>query len=152
VKKALQLAKEIEIPAEVLAKESTVEAAQLGLELTKNLQQMAVADDMVEAAEVAQEEAGCSEAPVASEAPEDISKSHTAIEIVTIESSTSSETRSSPASLSSSLSTLSDTYDIPLNRVYTNLNKALSPSPSTKTSKKPDYDTFVPMYLLLKRG
>jgi len=37
VNKALQLAKEIEIPAEVLAKESTVEAAQLELELTKNL-------------------------------------------------------------------------------------------------------------------
>jgi len=32
------LAKEIEIPAEVLAKESTIEAAQLGLELTKILQ------------------------------------------------------------------------------------------------------------------
>jgi len=37
LEKALQLAKEIEIPAEVLTKESTVEAAQLGLELTKNL-------------------------------------------------------------------------------------------------------------------
>jgi len=151
VKKALQLAKEIEIPAEVLAKESTVEVAQLGLELTKNLQQMAVADDMVKAIEVAQKEAGCSEAPVALEAPEGISNSHTDAEIVTIESSTSTETRSSPASLSSSsssLSTSSDTDDIPLNRVYTNLNKALfpSPSPSTKTSKKPNYDTFVPMY------
>jgi len=37
VQKALQLAKEIEIPAEVLAKESIVEAAQLGLELIENL-------------------------------------------------------------------------------------------------------------------
>jgi len=36
--------------------------------------------------------------------------------------------------------------DIPLNRVYENLNKRLSPSPSTKTHKKPDSDTFVPMY------
>jgi len=36
--------------------------------------------------------------------------------------------------------------DVPLNRVYSNLNKSLSPSPSTKTSKKPDYDAFVPMY------
>jgi len=36
--------------------------------------------------------------------------------------------------------------DIPLNRVYGNLNKSLSPPPSTKTQKKPDYDTFVPMY------
>ena len=39
--KALQLAKEIKIPAEVLPKESTVEAAQLRLELIENLQQMA---------------------------------------------------------------------------------------------------------------
>jgi len=30
--------------------------------------------------------------------------------------------------------------------VYTNLNKALSPSPSTKTSKKPNYVTLVPIY------
>jgi len=69
VEKALQLAKEIKIPAEVLARESTVEAAQLRLELTENLQQMAVADDMMETTEVAQVEAGCLEV-VASEAPE----------------------------------------------------------------------------------
>jgi len=35
--KALQLAKEIEIPAKVLARESTIEAAQLGLEFIENL-------------------------------------------------------------------------------------------------------------------
>jgi len=35
---------------------------------------------------------------------------------------------------------------IPLNKVYGNLNKSLSLSPSTKTQKKPNYDTFVPMY------
>jgi len=34
VEKALQLAMEIKISAEVLAKESTIEYAQLGLELT----------------------------------------------------------------------------------------------------------------------
>jgi len=57
LEKVLQLAKEIEVPAEVLAKESTVEAAQLGIELTENLQQMAVADDLVKATEGVQEEA-----------------------------------------------------------------------------------------------
>jgi len=36
--------------------------------------------------------------------------------------------------------------DIPLNKVYENLNKRLSPSSSTKPLKKPDSDTFVPMY------
>ena len=62
VKKALQLAKDIEIPVEVLAKESKVEAAQLGLELTENLQQMIVVDGVLKTTEDAQEEAGCSEA------------------------------------------------------------------------------------------
>jgi len=36
--------------------------------------------------------------------------------------------------------------DIPFNRVYSNLQKSLSPSSSTKHQKKPNNDTFVPMY------
>ena len=84
MEKALQLAKEIKILVEVLTKESTVEAAQQGLELTENLQQMAMADDMVEATEVAQVEVGCSE-DVASEAPEgNIDSLHITTEIVNI--------------------------------------------------------------------
>ena len=54
IEKALQLAKEIEISAEVLAKESTVEAAQLGLELTENLQQMIEAEGVLKTAEDAE--------------------------------------------------------------------------------------------------
>jgi len=144
VQKALQLAKEIEIPAEVLAKESIVIATQLGLELTKNLQQIAVADVMVEATEVAQEEAGCSKAHVASEAPVGNSNSHTPAEIITVESSTSPDTSSKSTSSSSSIP--SDPDDIPLSKVYNTLNKALSPSPSSKTHKNPASDIFVPMY------
>jgi len=146
VKKTLQLAKDIKITAEVLTKESTVEAAQLGLELTENLQQMIEAEGVLKTTEDAQEEVVCSEA-VASEAPKGNTNSHTAAdEIILVESSTSFETRTNSASLSSSSSTSSDPDDIPLSKVYTTLNKALSPSPSTKTSKKPDYDTFVPLY------
>ena len=33
-----------------------------------------------------------------------------------------------------------------MNRVYVTLHKSLSPSSSTKHQKKPDGDTFVPMY------
>jgi len=107
---------------------------------------MIVADGVLKIAEDAQEEAVCSEA-VDSEASEGNTDAHTpADEIITIESSTSSNTRFSPASLSSSSSTSSDMDDVPLHKVYTTLNKSLSPSSSTKTSKKPDYDTFVPMY------
>jgi len=76
VKKALELAKDIEIPVEVLAKESTVEAAQLGLELTENLQQMIEAEGVLKTVEDAQEETVCSEV-VASEAPEGNTNSHT---------------------------------------------------------------------------
>jgi len=65
-------------------KESTVKAAQLGIELTDNLQQLVLSGELVD--------------------------------------------------------------DIPLNKVYENLNKRLSPSLSTKPHKKPDNDTFVPMY------
>jgi len=104
------------------------------------------ADGMaMEVAEVNQEEAGCSKAPGVSKAPKGNSNLHI-VEIVEIGYSTSSETRSSSSSLSSSSSTSSDPDDIPLSKMYSTLNKDLSPSPSTKTSKKPDYDTFVPMY------
>jgi len=51
LEKELQLANEIKIPAEVLTKESTVEAAQLGLELTENLLQIVVADELLKTAE-----------------------------------------------------------------------------------------------------
>ena len=99
VEKTLELAKEIKIPAEVLTKESTVEAAQLGWELTENLQQMIVVDGVLKTAEDAQEEVVCSEA-VASEAYQGNTDSHTvAAEIFIVESSTSSDTRSSPSSL-----------------------------------------------------
>jgi len=107
---------------------------------------MAVVVEWMEVTEVVQEEAGCSETLDASEAPEGNSNSHTLAEIITVESSSSPESRSSSATLSSSSSTSSDTDNVPLNKVYTNLNKSLSTSPLTKTHKKPDYDTFVSMY------
>jgi len=107
---------------------------------------MIVDGGVLKTAEDAQEEVVCSKV-VSSEAPEGNTNSHIAAdEIITIDSSTSSDTRSSPTSVSSSSSTSSDMDDVPLNKVYTTLNKSLSPSPSTKTSKKPNYDSFVPMY------
>jgi len=51
LEKALQIAKEIEVPAEVMLKESTIEAAQLGIELTKNLQQLVVFGELVKGTE-----------------------------------------------------------------------------------------------------
>jgi len=116
------------------------------------LQQMAVVDDLVEATEVVQEEAGCSEV-VASEAPKANTDSlHTIAEILNKDSSTSFDTRSNPASLSTSSPTSSDMDNIPLNRVYTTLNKRLSPSQSTKTQKIQIMIPLFPCILLLKKG
>jgi len=102
LEKALQLAKEIEVPAEVLAKESTLEASQLGIEFIENLQQMAVADELVKATKGVQEEDGCSEADASKAHKGNTDFLHTA-EIVNIESSTSTDSRSTPASLLTSL-------------------------------------------------
>jgi len=44
LQKALEIVKEIEVPANVLLKESTVEAAQKVIELSRNLQQLVVID------------------------------------------------------------------------------------------------------------
>jgi len=97
-----------------------------------------VVDNLVEATEVVQKEVGCSKV-VALEAPQGNTDSlHINAEISNIKSNTSSDTRTRPTSLSTSSSTSSDMDNLPLNRVCTTLNKDLSPSPSTKTHKKPD--------------
>jgi len=104
-----------------------------------------VSGELVDTAEEVQKEAGYSEAD-ASEAGKGNSDSLHTAEIVNIESSTTSDSRSTSASLSTFSSTSLDMDDIPLNKVYENLNKFLSPSSSTKPQKKTDNDTFVPMY------
>jgi len=45
LQKAKEIAQEIGAPAEQLLKESTIDVAQLGIELTKDLQQLVVADE-----------------------------------------------------------------------------------------------------------
>ena len=98
-----------------------MKAAQLGIELTENLQQIAVADELEKATEGVQEEAGCSEANASVAHKGNTDSLHIA-EIVNIESSTSSDSGSTPVSFSTSSSTSSDMDDIPLNRVYENLS------------------------------
>ena len=90
-------------------------------------------------------EAACSEVD-ASEATRGNTDSHNISSIIEIES------RSTSTSHSTSVSTSSDIYNIPLSRVYANLHKSLSPSPSTKHQKKPDDDTYVPMYPSVLEG
>ena len=135
LQKALEIAKDIEVHSEALLKESTVEAAHKVIELTEDLQQLVVASDLLNAAEETQkEDATCSEAAKGN------TDSHNISNVIEVESSSTS------ASHSTSVSTSSDIYNIPLNRVYATLRKSLSPSSSTKNQKKPDNDTFAPMY------
>jgi len=129
LQKALEIAKDIEVPVEVLLKKSTVEAAHKVIELTENLQQLVATGDVLKTTEEGQrEEATCSEA-VASEATKGNSDSHNISKVIEIESSSTS------SSHSISVSTSSDIDNIPLNRVYANLHKSLSPSSSTKHQK-----------------
>jgi len=149
VQTALELAKQIEVPASSIAMEDAAEAAQEVIKAVEVVQELTATEAKVLAL-VTSEEAQegnivASEALDSSEAPEGISETlHTDVEIVELRSSSSSDIRSTSPSSSSS-TTSSDPDDIHLSKVYLTLNKALSPSPSTKTTKKPD-DTFVPMY------
>jgi hypothetical protein len=110
LQKALEIADKIKVPVEDLLKDSTVEAAKKIVELSRNLQELVVADELLSATEEAQKkEAGCSEA-AASEATRGSTNSHTAT--------------STSASHSTSVSTCSAD---PFNRVYANLQKNLPP-------------------------
>ena len=113
-----------------MLKESTVEAAQKVVELTANLQELVVADELLGVTEESQREnvAGTSEV-AASEAARGNTDSHnTSDNVIEIESSSTS--------IPTSTSTSSDNIDdVPLNRIYENLQKSLAPSPSTKHQK-----------------
>jgi hypothetical protein len=121
LQKALEIADKIKVPVEDLLKDSTVEAAKKIVELSRNLQELVVADELLSPTEEAQKkEAGCSEA-AASEATRGSTNSHTALNpVIEIESS---ETSTS-ASHSTSVSTCSAD---PFNRVYANVQKILPP-------------------------
>jgi len=98
-----------------------------------------VVSELLSATEETQkEDVTCSEA-APSEAIRGNSDSHTASNVIEIESSSTS------ASHSTYVSTSSDIDNIPLNRFYATLHKSLSPSSSTKQKKKHD-DEFVPVY------
>jgi len=84
IQKVLEIAKNIEIPAEVLLKESSGEQAQKVVELAENLQQLVVASELLSAAEETQKkDATCSEA-AASDAITGNSDSHTVSNVIEI--------------------------------------------------------------------
>jgi len=131
IQRALELAKQIEIPAEVLTKESSATSAQEVIKVAEVIQELAATEAeglaMVTTEEADEGNTAASEAPDSPEVPEGISKTlHTDVEIIELGSSSSSDIRSNSPSSSSS-TTSSDSDDIPLSKVYTTLNKALPP-------------------------
>jgi len=132
VAEALAIASEIEVPAEALLKESSVEDAQKVVELEEGIKESVVADLLKFAEGVQRKDFSCSEATGGNTSSHIISNNIVEIEYT----STSSDTMD----------------DTPLSRVYENLYKSLAPSPSTKHQKKPVDDVFEPMYpIVLER-
>jgi len=120
----------------VLLQEASVEAAQAGIELTENLQQLVVSSELLK---VSEEKAAGSEAATSKAAASEVAKgnpdfSHSA-NVIEIESGTSTSTSSS-----TNTSDSSDLDDVTLNILYKNL------SPSTKQKKKPSDKPFKPSY------
>jgi len=96
-----------------------------------------VADERKAIEDVQREEAATSEVGALEDTQGNTDSLHTA-NIIEIESSSASH------SYSTSTSNSSDLDDVPLNKIYTTINKNLSPS--TKLKKKPSDETFEPMY------
>jgi len=128
VQKALEIAAEISVLANVLLEKTTIEAVQAGIELTEDLQQLVVFGELLKDVE---ELAATSEA-AASRGNPDVSSS---ANIIVIESGTSTWT-SSPTHTSDS----SDLDDVTLSLLYKNLSQ------SSKQKQKVNTKPFEPVY------
>jgi len=133
VKKALEIAAQISVPLDVLLQEAYVEAAQAGIELTENLQQLVVSGELLK---VSEEKSAGSE-PATSEATRGNPDFSHSANVIEIESGTSTSTSTSS---STSTSDSSDIDDVPLNKLYKNI------SPSTKQKQKANDEPYEPLY------
>jgi len=133
VQKALEIAAQISVPANVLLEKTTIEAVQAGIELTEDLQQLVVSGELLKDAEElgAGSGAATSEA-VASRGNHDVSNSANIIEF---QFGTSTST-SSPTHTSDS----SDLDDVTLSLLYKNI------SPSSKPKQKANIEPFESKY------
>jgi len=119
------------VPSDVLLQEAFVEAAQVGIQLTENLQQLVVSGELLKDFE---ETAAGSEAATSEAVRGNPDSTHSA-NIIEIESGTSTSTSSS-----TSTSDSSDIDDVPLNKHYKSL------SPSTKQKQKANDEPYEPLY------
>ena len=157
LEKVLELAKEVEDPALSIAREDVGVIAQEVIKSVKEVQdwvsteaksllisagaleeETSGAGELVTATEdVQREEAVISEANASEATRGNTDSLHTA-NVIEMESSSASHSHSTSISISS------DIDEVPLNKIYTNINKGLSPS--IKLKKKPSDETFEPMY------
>jgi len=130
LKKALEIATQISVPSDVLLQEASIEAAQAGIELTEDLQQLMVSGELLKVFEekVVGSEAATSEVAASEATRGNSDHSHSVIEV---------ESRSE-TSTSSSDSTYLD--DVTLSLLYKNI------SPTTKPKQKANSKPFEPVY------
>lgn len=145
--KIRELAKGIEVPISSIAREDVGVSAQQVVKATEELQDLVTseAESLLMIAgekttEEVQEDDDASSGAAAPEADKGNSDSPHHSNVIVVESS------STTSSQSTSLTSSSDMDDVPLNKIYENLHKALSPSPSTKLHKEPAHEEFVHVY------
>ncbi|RHN60523.1 hypothetical protein MtrunA17_Chr4g0026751 [Medicago truncatula] len=149
LQKVLELAQEIEVPASSIAREDVGAYAQEVTKAAKVVQELVATEAgsllMASVEGVQEENAGCSEADTA-EASKGNSDSLHSAEIINIESSTTSTSHSTSISTSS---TSLDLDNVPLGRIYTTLNKGISPSTKLhkETTDKIPYEPICPTIL-----
>lgn len=134
MEQALGVASQLEIPTATLVKKTAVEDAKKVVEFAEVIKELAIEEtgDLVKATMEVKREKACSEDGVS--------------EAVGIRGNSSIHTIFDNIIDLDSTSPSTNLDDIPLNRVYTNLEKDLAPSPSTKTTKKPhDVDASKPL-------
>jgi len=134
-KKALELAAQISVPADVLLKKTTSEDAQAAIALSEDLEQLVASDELLKDAEkkVDGSEAATSEAAASRGIP-DVSNSASIIEI---ESGTSTPTYTSDSS---------DLDDVTLSLLYRNISTSSNPT------QKANIEPFEPKYPIVLKS
>jgi hypothetical protein len=134
LEKIRELTKRIEVPVSSIAREDVGVSAQVVIKATEEVQELVTSEAgsllMVAAEGVQEENVDTSKAGV-SKADKGNPDSPHIDNIIVVESDSTSTSSQSTSSTSSS-----DMDNVPLIKVYENLQKALSPSPSTKLHKK----------------
>ncbi|RHN66802.1 hypothetical protein MtrunA17_Chr3g0095591 [Medicago truncatula] len=135
LQKALEIAKDIEVHATRIVREDVGTDAQEVIKAAEVVQEFVATEVgsllMVTTEEVQEGNVGCSEADTPEASRGNLYSLHST-KVIEIESSSTSTSLSTSISTSS---TSSDFDNVPLSRIYTTLNKGLSPS--TKLHKKP---------------